>query len=142
MKYFYIFLILCGLCISPLLADKSETIKFIPLHVYIDSGSQPLAAYQFELNASDNVKIVGIEGGQHPSFNSPPYYDTKAIMNQRIIIADYSTNQDLPTGKSRIATLHLQVSDTQTPYFETQLTIAGNENGQPIDGIISTERGE
>ena len=38
--------------------------RFEAIDIYIDSGAQPLAAYQVELRAtSGDVKAVGIEGG-------------------------------------------------------------------------------
>ena len=38
-------------------------VRFAPVHIYLDSGDKPLAAYQFELKATTGtIKIVGIEG--------------------------------------------------------------------------------
>ena len=69
----------------------------------MDSGSTPLAAYQIEFTATNGIaRIVGIEGGAHPAFRQPPFYDPKAIQHEHVIIASFSTANaaDLPTGKT------------------------------------------
>ena len=74
--------------------DYSTTqpkVRFAPLHIYLDSGNSSLAAYQFELKAAaGQIKIVGVEGGQHEAFKEAPYYDKAALLNkERIIIASH-----------------------------------------------------
>ena len=99
-------IIVTSICvIVPVLAQQSEfddtpqqAVRFAPLHIYLDSGNQPLAAYQFELKAmAGQIKIVGVEAGEHPAFKQPPYYDPAALMNNRIIIADFK-----PRGRIEI----------------------------------------
>ncbi|MBN1817545.1 MAG: hypothetical protein JW828_09290 [Sedimentisphaerales bacterium] len=119
-------------------------VRFAPVHIIIDPAGKPLAAYQFELKATaGQVKIVGVEGGQHAAFRSrPPYYDPQALANDRIILAAYSTNKDLPTQAARIATIHLQITGTIQPEFELHLTVASDIDGEPIDAAITLQKGE
>ena len=146
-------IILTSLCaIVPVLARQAGQdyptsragVRFAPLHVYLDSGSNVLAAFQFELKATaGQVKIVGVEGGSHEAFSkTPPYYDPAALANDRIIIAAFSTQPDLPKGRTRIATLHLQILGDAQPQYELKLVVAADPDGKEIPARISFEKGE
>jgi hypothetical protein len=116
--------------------------RFRAVEIYVDSGSTPLAAYQLQFAATNGVaRIVGIEGGEHPAFRQPPFYDPKAIQHERVIIASFSTAPaaDLPTGKTRVATIHYQTTDTQPPRFELKLQTAGDTHGNKISAQPSFE---
>lgn len=120
-----------------------EPVTFVPLHIYLDSGDQPLAAYQFELKVvRGDVHIVGVEGGEHSAFQNAPYYDPKALSEDRIIVAAYSTDTALPTGRTRIATLHLQVRGQTPPEYELALTVSADAQGKPIPATITFQQGE
>ncbi|RPJ18950.1 MAG: hypothetical protein EHM35_21285 [Planctomycetaceae bacterium] len=120
-----------------------QTSRFAPVHVYIDSGSRPLAAYQFDLKAtSGQIKIVGVEGGEHPAFNEAPYYDPAALMNNRIIIAAFNMGDDLPTGRTRIATIHLQILGDAEPEYQLTLVTAGDADGQNVPAALNLQTGE
>src|SRR5258708_5660502 len=74
-------------------ADDRPRSPFAYVDVFIDPHGTPLAAYQFELRATaGDVKLVGIEGGEHAAFAKPPYYDPKALLNDRIVIAAFNTD--------------------------------------------------
>ncbi len=135
----------------PVLAQQSEQyetavrqqVRFAPLHIYLDSGNQSLAAYQFELKATaGQIEIVGVENGEHPAFEEPPYYDPAALANDRIIIAAFSTDKDLPKGRTRITTIQMQIIGDAEPEYELELTVAGNANGNEIPAKITYEKGE
>jgi hypothetical protein len=97
-------------------------VRFAPLYIYIDSGSKSLAAYQFELKATaGQVKIVGVEGGSPEAFKEAPYYDPAALQDNRIIIAAFSTAGNLPKGRTRVATIHLQIIGQVEPQSELKL---------------------
>ena len=118
-------------------------VRFAPLHIYIDSGNSGLAAYQFELKATTGqIKIVGVEGGSHEAFKEAPYYDPAALANDRIIIAAFSTGSNLPKGRTRIATIHLQIIGDADPEYELKLTVAGDADGKEIPAEITFEKGE
>jgi len=128
-----------GRAVRPL----EQKVRFAPLHIYLDSGTKPLAAYQFELkSASGQIKIVGVEGGQHPAFKEAPYYDPAALANDRIIIAAFNTGSDLPKGRTRIATIHLQIIGDIEPEYEFELSVAADADGHEIPAEISFEKGE
>ena len=123
-------------------------VRFAPLHIYLDSGSRALAAYQFELKAAPGkpapakagVKIVGVEGGEHKAFKEAPYYDNAALhKSNRIIIAAFNTGLDLPQGRTRIATIHLQIIGEAEPDYELKLTVAADANAKDIPAKISFE---
>ena len=118
-------------------------VRFAPLHIYLDSSNKLLAAYQFELKAAaGQIKIVGVEGGQHKAFKEAPYYDPAALANDRIIIAAFNTGSELPKGRTRIATIHLQIIGDADPDYELKLIIAADSDGKEIPAKINLERGE
>lgn len=118
-------------------------VRFAPLHIYLDSGNRTLAAYQFELKAAaGQIKIVGVEGGRHKAFKEAPYYDPAALANDRIIIAAFNTGSELPTGRTRIATIHLQIIGEAEPDYELKLTVAADANAKEIPAKITFEKGE
>lgn len=140
-------IILTSICLMvPVLGQESERdnlpaeprVRFAPLHIYLDSGNEPLAAFQFELKTSTGrIKIVGVEGGQHPAFEEPPYYDPAALAQDRIIIAAFNTGDDLPKGRSRVATIHLQIIGDAEPEYELELTVAADTDGNEIPAEIT-----
>ena len=128
---------------GPRFAGTQQKVRFAPLHIYLDSGNKLLAAYQFELKAAaGQIKIVGVEGGQHPAFKEAPYYDPAALANDRIIIAAFNTGSDLPTGRTRIATIHLQIIGDIEPEYELELSVTADADGDEISAEISFEKGE
>ncbi|MHC4244513.1 MAG: hypothetical protein ACYSU4_19060, partial [Planctomycetota bacterium] len=135
----------------PVLARQAEqdiptvqsNVRFAPLHIYLDSGNKTLAAFQFELKAvAGQIKIVGVEGGQHKAFEEAPYYDPAALANDRIIIAAFNTGSELPKGRIRIATIHLQIIGNAEPDYELKLIVAADADANEISAKISFEKGE
>jgi hypothetical protein len=118
----------------------SPSVRFAAVDVYVDSGVTPLAAYQLEITAvQGDVKIVGIEGGEHAAFKIPPYYDPAAMMNHRVILAAFNTGSELPAGKSRVARVHVQVSGDVTPQYACKLVLAAASDGQRMAATASVE---
>ena len=117
-------------------------IRFTAVDVFVDSGEQPLAAYQFEFAAEvGGIKIVGIEGGEHSAFAEPPYYDEAAMNHDRAIIAAFNTGRDLPRGKTRIARLHLQITGGPEPQYAVKLDVAGSTDGSEIEAVVTVSQG-
>ena len=128
---------------TPAEQDSEQAVHFVPLHIYIDSGAESLAACQFELKAtSGRIKVVGVEGGEHEAFAEPAYYDPAALMNNRIILGAFSTGKSLPAGKTRIATIHLQITGSLEWDYELTLTVAADREGNKIPAKITTTQGE
>lgn len=114
-----------------------DDIRFEAIDVFIDSHQVPLAAWQFELSAvSEGVEIVGIEGGEHAAFAKPPYYDPKAMNQKRAILASYSTLKELPSGRSRIARIHVQLEGRGVKEYRTQLAVSADADGNKIPAKI------
>ena len=142
---------LAPICIAALLAvtivcaqDDVQSIRFDAIDVYVQTGDEPLAAYQLDLSAEKgNVTIVGIEGGESEVFTGPPYYDPAAIQNDRVIIASFSTAaaDALPRGKVRIATIHVQIVGDIQPKYDAKITVAATVDGELIDAELILETG-
>lgn len=119
-----------------------STIRFEAVNVYLDTKSEPLAAYQIYVRAiKGDVKIVGIEGGEPAAFKQPPFYDPKAIQHERVVLAAFSTKQrsELPKGRIRVATIHLEVIGDVEPKFEVKLQAAATDDGTKISPKLSIE---
>ena len=69
-----------------------------------------------------------------------PYYDSAALANDRIIIAAFNTGQNLPTGRTKIAIIHLQIIGDVEPEYQLELNVAGDENGREISAEITCEK--
>ena len=126
--------------------DPDETlptgVRFAYADMYVDADDQPLAAYQVELKIGEgDARIVGIEGGDHPAFRDPPYYDPKALMQARVILAALSTGEDLPTGRTRVARVHLRVAGDSEPVYAAELHTAASATGAEIAARVSVQKG-
>lgn len=125
-------------------ARFAADVRFATIDVYVDSP-EPLAAWQFELReATGAMAVVGVENGESAAFAGTPHYDLAAVAQgraERIVVADYSLGESdtLPTGRTRIATVHVRLTGAQTPEFELQLVAAGNAAGQAIDAAAVLE---
>jgi len=132
----------CGQTSAQQTVTNDSAVRFRMVDIYVDSKDKPLAAYQIEFSVTNgNAKIVGIEGGEHPAFSEPPFYDPKAMQYERVIIAAFSTNvvSNLPKGKTRIATIHLQTSRVAEAEFELKLQVAADSNGNKIPAEAAVE---
>ncbi|MCK4872022.1 MAG: hypothetical protein KAS72_04780 [Phycisphaerales bacterium] len=133
---------LCGQGFA--VAQTEPSVRFDVLSVFVETGESPLAAWQLDLSATvGDVQIIGIEGGEHPAFREPPYYDPAAMQQERVIIASFSTlpGAELPTGRTRIATIHLMITGDTEPIFETHLDAAVTSDGSAIDVTVHTTLG-
>jgi len=125
--------------------ESKSTVRFEAVDVFVDSGAKPLAAYQLEFRVGNgDAKIVGVEGGSHAAFREPPFYDPKAIQQERVILAAFSTAKadKLPRNKTRVATIHLQINGTKEPEFTVKLKTAAAADGKKIQATTSFERKE
>jgi hypothetical protein len=88
-----------------------------------------------------DVKIVGIEGGEHEKFKSPPYYDPQAMQQERVIIAAFSTSDaaTLPRNRTRIATIHVQIAGNADPEFNVAPVVLATTQGKKIDATVETK---
>jgi len=111
---------------------------FSTVDLFVDSGTQPLAAWQMEFKAiAGQVEIVGIERGDHKDFQDPPYYDPAALSGNRIVVGAFNITDRLPVGKIRVARLHLHVGGGAKPVYAVNLVVAGDKEGKPITAQAS-----
>lgn len=119
-------------------SDARPQPRFQAYDVFIDAGDANLGAYQIEILAPDaGVVFAGVEGGDHPSFRDPPFYDPRALQDgERIVLAAFSTADDLPTGRTRIARLHVQEmprpNDAPVDWVASVI-VAGDDAGAQIE---------
>ena len=75
-----------------------------------------------------------MEGGEHPAFKDAPFYDPKAIQHERVIIAAFNTTSGdkLPKGKTRVATIHLQIAGERNPDYFVKLETAATLEGRKM----------
>jgi hypothetical protein len=126
-------------------AEKPKAgVKFAAVDVYVDSGASALAAYQVDVKATKgNVAIVGIEGGESAAYSGAPYYDPMAMQHERVILAGLSTAKDLPTGRTRVARVHVQVTGDEKAEWVCTLVTAGGQDGKKIAATAETvQQGE
>lgn len=115
--------------------------RFEAIDVFVDSGNHRLAAWQLDIRSTANdVQIVGIEGGEHSAFAEPPYYDQRAMNNNRVIIAAFNTGDNLPSGRSRVARIHVQIRGSGARTWLAELTTAATADGTKIPAEISIEK--
>jgi len=130
--------------------DAGGGTRFTTIEVHIDPAGEPLGAYQFVFDAgpggasgATGARIVGLEGGGHPAFDEPPYYDRQAIQKQtdRIIVAAFNTSapRQLPSEKNHIATLHLAMPGDAETDFNVKLQTAANHKGESIEATLTTQ---
>ncbi len=119
-------------------------IRFAALEIFLETA-EPLAAWQFELReSSGRMRVVGVENGESDVFGDAPYYDLEAVSGgtaDRIIVADYSLNaaDELPTGRSRVATIHVRLQGAAVPDYVLNLVTAGGASGEPIQASIDLD---
>jgi len=133
-------ILFCALTISVFGQPPSADVHFRAIDVYVDSGSVPLAAYQLEFSVTNvPTQIVGIEGGSAKVFREPPFYDPKAMQQERVIIAAFSTEspEHLPLGKTRVATVHIESIGETRPSFELKLQAAADPAGKRTSATVS-----
>ncbi|MDE0002199.1 MAG: hypothetical protein OXQ29_05860 [Rhodospirillaceae bacterium] len=136
--------ILIGAVATALPQSVETDTRFATLDIYVES-TEPLAAWQFELReASGRMRVVGVENGEAAAFPEAPYYDLAAVSTgaaDRIIVADYSLRPagELPTGRNRVATIHIQVEGTVDPVYVLNLMAAGGADGEPIQAFIDVD---
>jgi len=115
-------------------------IRFVPVDVYVDAGSKHLGAYQVEVESKD-ATIVGLEGGESKAFNQAPFYDPAALQGKKIIVAAFSTEEDLPTGLTRVARLHLAVTNGELkdgmPNLSDKLVVATDGDGNTVNAKLT-----
>lgn len=118
---------------------KLETVgsRFVAVDVYVEAGEKKLAAWQVEIGTDDRAAIVGVEGGEPAAYREPPTYDPAALQSGKMILASFTTG-DAPSGRVRVARLHLMESAKVD--LVGKLTAAGAPGGARFDAKVTLER--
>jgi len=133
-------------CISVLCAWSflaAGPARFEAIDIEIEAPDDPLAAYQIELfDRSGRMQIAGVEGGDPAAFREPPYYDPRALRESRIVLAAFSTSEDLPRGRIRVARIHVMIEGDGEPEIESRLVVAATAGGREIRAKLIIVKGE
>ena len=114
-----------------------EMLRFRPVDVWVETGSQPLSAYQLEVhyNAA-TAYLVGVEGGDGV-FAEAPYYDPRGLTGGRIVLAAFTTESTAPSGRVRVARLHLAMKNAKEWIpLESRLVLVAGPDAQPFDATL------
>jgi hypothetical protein len=118
------------------LSPTLETdVRFQPYDVVLETPAQ-VAAYQVTLAVSSgDAVVVGIEGGDPPGFQEPPYYDPAALTEGRVVLASFNTDAVLAPGSHRVATVHMQETGPAAEYV-LDLVVAADDRGRPAPAHV------
>jgi hypothetical protein len=139
MRFAFAVLFLC------MAAAQIRGAEFAVFDVFVDSGADALAAYQLKISDEKAaVKILSVEGGEHASFAQPPKFDGKAIQRDVIKIAAFSLDarEKLPSGRVRVASLHVEIGPGMAPEWKALVEAAGGAGGTRISATVSISKRE
>ena len=125
---------------KPALPAGGAGVRFTFVDLFADSPGKGLAAYQVEIVCDPSRStIVGVEGGETRHYAEPPHYDPAALHNPgggRIILAAFTTEDDPPAGRVRVARLHFQETGVGAPQYSARLMAAAAPGGERIEAKI------
>lgn len=110
-------------------------VRFQTVDVVLET-TIPVSAWQVEVTADGDARVVGVEGGEEPPFDAPPFYDPAALQHGRIVLAAYDVGRGLPAGRHRVATLHMREAGA-APRYHVELVAAGDFAGERITALAS-----
>lgn len=119
--------------------------QFAVYDVFVDAGKEKLAAYQLKISDERAaVKILSVEGGEPASFTEAPKFYPKAIQRDVIKIAAFSLDapEKLPSGRMRVASLHVEIGPGLTPDWKATVEAAAGPKGKKISATVSISKRE
>jgi|GEM_PF-2885114 len=116
----------------------ASPVEFCSYDLWLDSGSAPLVAYQLQITYDKGrVRVVGLEGGAAPVYREAPYYDRTGFEAGRIIVAAFTTDHaQAPTGRTRVARIHLAVPRGAVPELGVPLMAAARPGGARCQAAV------
>lgn len=119
-------------------APRAAVTTFESLDVFVDTTTTPLAAWQAEITL-DGAKLVGVEGGAHSAFADAPRYDAAALQGGRVLVAALATGDDLPSGRIRVARLHVALTRSPDAAFTplVQHAVVADPAGRRIRAALA-----
>jgi hypothetical protein len=115
--------------------NTAAAAEFAVYDIYLDPQSEPIAAYQLKIwDKNAAIKILSVEGGEHPAFQKAPYFDPKAIQRDIIKLAAFhlGTSDELPARRTRIASLHVEIGPGLQPNLVIEIEAAARPGGKRI----------
>ena len=129
--------------------DQQPWPRFAAVDVFVNSGDQPLAAFQFELRAKSGlITVVGVEEGEHDALQGDCFYFDRPVIglgqSNRVIVGAFTTAQAdaLARGKQCVATIHVMIDSADQPVYDVQLEAAATNDGRSIPAELSTLQGK
>lgn len=125
---------------------QSEPIRFVAYDVVIDPAGSTLAAWQLRIeDPSGRALLVGVEGGEDPSFKSAPFYDPAALQGRpgvksAIVLAAFDETDAGPNSPTRVARLHFQVRGDVDPALSVTAEVIASPTGPIAGATASTSR--
>ena len=109
----------------------------------IDTAGQELAGWQLRADFGESdARIVGIEGGENAAFSDAPHYDPRALNGGEIVLAALSSHQELPTGPTIVAVIHVEHDRSGLPPLEVSELIAVGADGNETPATVIQENGD
>ncbi len=123
-------------------APTTTTSGFAAYDVFVDAGTHRLGAFQFAWQVPlGQASIVGVEGGDGV-FQPAPYYDPAALQQHRIVVAGFALADDLPTGRTRVARLHLHLTGGAEPQCTAELSACADGAGAELPANLTWQKVE
>ena len=124
-----------GLFVALFCCITARAAEFAVYDIYIDPHSDPIAAYQLKVwDKRAAIKIISVEGGEHPAFQKAPYFDPKAIQRDVIKLAGFHVGNvdELPRRKIRVASLHVEIGPGLNPDLAVSIEAAARPGGSSL----------
>src|SRR5688572_4302910 len=115
--------------------NASRAAEFAVYDIYLEPHGEPLAAYQLKIwDKNAAIKIISVEGGEHRAFQKAPFFDPKAIQRDIIKLAAFDARKsgDLPTHRTRVASLHVEIGPGLNPNLSIMIEAAARPGGTKI----------
>lgn len=114
--------------------------EFAVYDIYIDPHNDPIAAYQLKIwDKRAAIKIISVEGGEHPAFQKAPYFDPKAIQRDVIKLAAFHVGNadELPKSRIRVASLHVEIGPGLNPDLAVSIEAAARPGGSSLYPVVT-----
>ena len=127
--------------------DAPAAVHFHAVDVWVDAGAATLGGWQVELTDLGG-KVVGVEGGADQAFRDAPRYDPAVLHGdgpaERLILAALKApDEAAPSGRIRVARIHLPTGRAALPRPTPQDPVAADADGNPLAiTITATPAGE
>jgi hypothetical protein len=123
-----------------LLPASTQAAEFAVYDIYLDPQHEPVAAYQLKIwDKNAAIKIISVEGGEHPAFQKAPHFDPKAIQRDVIKLAAFHAGKAaaFPSQKTRVASLHVEIGPGLNPDLTFSVEAAVRPGGSAFKPIVT-----